>query len=365
MPSLIADSPAPISADWRTPVSFKQPVLAPPLFNPSGDDRIESRQIWDGNPTGQIELNSVRYKWATKIYRTMRQNFWNPERIDLTGDRAQFSQLTSDEQSAYKGIISFLIFLDSVQVKNLAYIARCITAPEVSICLAEQTAQEALHAASYQYCVESIFNESDRHQIYNNWRTDKILGDRCQSISNLYQQYIDNPCPTTYLAALIGDYLLEGLYFYNGFNFFYVLASRQLMVDTSDMIRYINKDELTHRELFQRLVVAAMERYPGAIDKDQIYDMFRSAVTVELAWADRVIGNKILGMHPQATTAHTQYLANNLLRAIGLEDLYPRVSNPYAHLEKLDGSDTEVKGDFFETNNTDYQHDVMTGWGDF
>ena len=46
------------------------------IFNSSGDDSIESRQLIGGNPTGIANLNSVKYKWASSLYKIMLNNFW-------------------------------------------------------------------------------------------------------------------------------------------------------------------------------------------------------------------------------------------------------------------------------------------------
>jgi ribonucleoside-diphosphate reductase beta chain len=42
------------------------------------------------------------------------------------------------------------------------------------------------------------------------------LSARCEFIAKLYQKYIDNPSQENYFISLLADYLLEGLYFYNG-----------------------------------------------------------------------------------------------------------------------------------------------------
>lgn len=55
---------------------MKENMLANPIFNPSGDDRVENRSIWFGNTTNLMQLNDVRYSWAIGLYQQMRENFW-------------------------------------------------------------------------------------------------------------------------------------------------------------------------------------------------------------------------------------------------------------------------------------------------
>ncbi len=84
--------------------------------------------------------------------------------------------------------------------------------------MAEQISQEGMHNQSYQYMIETIIPSDKRDAVYEFWRTDKILKERCEYIATLYQNYVDNPTQENYFVALMADYLLEGLYFYNGLN---------------------------------------------------------------------------------------------------------------------------------------------------
>lgn len=88
------------------------------VFNPTGTDEKSYRQMFYGNSTGIINLNNVRYQWAIELWRQMRENFWIAEKIDLTGDIVDYNNLTPSEVRAFDGILSYLVFLDSVQVQK-------------------------------------------------------------------------------------------------------------------------------------------------------------------------------------------------------------------------------------------------------
>lgn len=212
-----------------------------PIFNPSGQDLPEYRKLTGGNITNLMQLNDTRYPWAIPLYQQMRENFWVPQKYDLTGDVTDYQNLTPDERRAWDGVLSYLTFLDSIQTCNLAHIKNYITAPEISLCLTEQASQEAMHNASYQYMIETIIPSERRGEVYDFWRTDKVLLSRCQSVAGLYQKFLDNPTEENYLITLVADYLLEGLYFYAGFIFNYSLASRMLMSGSADMFKAINR----------------------------------------------------------------------------------------------------------------------------
>jgi ribonucleoside-diphosphate reductase beta chain len=337
-----------------------------PIFNPSGDDTPSNRAIWFGNTTNLMNLNNVRYSWAIGLYRQMRQNFWVSEKLDITQDVTDYQNLTPRERRAYEGILSYLTFLDSVQTCNLPHIKSCITAPEISLCIAEQISQEALHSSSYQYMIETIIPSDRRNAVYEFWRTDNVLAERCEFIAGLYQKYLDNATPENYFIALLADYLLEGMYFYNGFIYFYNLASRMLMPGSADVFKMINRDELSHVRLYQKLIPEAMKLFPHSVE--QIYEMFNRAVEHEYRWTNHIVGDDILGITSVSTEQYTKYLANTRLKAIGLQPLYTDAQfqkSPYKHLENF--SDTKsaghTKANFFEAGVTSYvMSSGVSGW---
>jgi ribonucleoside-diphosphate reductase beta chain len=124
----------------------KMPIT--PIFNPTGDDSVANRTIWFGNTTNLMQLNDVRYNWAVGLYQQMRENFWIPQRLDITQDVTDYWNLTDDERYAFDGILSYLTFLDSVQTCNIPHLKNSITAPEISLCMAEQISQEGMHNQS-------------------------------------------------------------------------------------------------------------------------------------------------------------------------------------------------------------------------
>ena len=345
------------------------------IFNPEGSDRLEDRQIWGGNSTMLIQLNNVKYTWATKLYQQMISNFWVPEKNDLTQDVTDYKLLLPEEERAYDGILSYLTFLDSLQTRNLPILQVPVTAPEIAMCLNAQTFQEAIHNQSYQYIIETIIPDSKRNFIYELWKTDDTLRERCQYIGNFYQQYIDNPTDNNYFKSVVANYLLEGLYFYNGFIFFYTLCSQRKMLGTADIIKLINRDELSHVRLFQKLIIEAIAyfsespRHKQAMI-DDIYRMFKHAVEYEAQWANYILGNKILGITPESIDCYTKYLANLRLQAIELDILYPDSKyrrNPYRHLESIADltNKGESKSNFFESNTTAYNmSSTVNGWED-
>ncbi|PID86528.1 ribonucleotide-diphosphate reductase subunit beta [Candidatus Gracilibacteria bacterium] len=338
------------------------------IFNPEGNDNVSERRIIKGNTTGLFQLNSTKYNWAKSLYQVMIGNFWVPEKVKGLGEDAiQFrNELKDDEKRAYKGILSFLIFLDSVQTVNLPNFSDFITAPEVNLILSIQTYQEAIHSQSYATILETIVDSQERDEIYYFWKNDKHLLERNEFIGGIYQDFVDDPNEKNFFKGIIGNYLLESVYFYNGFAFFDTLAIQSKMVATDRMINYIRRDELTHVTIFANIIKEIRKEFPEIYDEKLIYEMMEIAIKQEIKWSKHILGNSIIGMGHKNVEQYTKWLANERLNLLGLKPLYKDVvDNPYKHLEVMQDNNSE-RGNFFESTVTNYaQSNSMNGSWDF
>lgn len=337
------------------------------IFNAQGDDSVENRSIIKGNTTGLFNLNAVKYSWAKNMYQVMIGNFWVPEKIGgLNDDAVMYKNLTPGEQRAYRGIISFLTFLDSIQTVNLPKFADYITSPEVNLVLAIQSYQEAIHSQSYTTILETVIDAKERDDIYYFWRDDEVLLKRNNFIGQIYQDFHDDPTDRNFFKALIGNYLLEGLYFYNGFAFFDTLVYGSKMTATGRMINYIRRDELTHVTLFANIIKDIRREFPEMVDDDLIVEMFHEAVKQEIDWTNHIIGNDVPGITLATTEQYTKWLANERIHQLGMEGLYSAtIKSPYKYLEALADNNSE-RTNFFESTVTNYtQSSSMNGSWDF
>jgi ribonucleoside-diphosphate reductase beta chain len=339
-----------------------------PIFNPDGNDDVSARTIIKWSTTGLFNLNEVRYPWAKSLYQVMVGNFWLPEKVSgLKDDQRDFtSVLTPDEQRAYKGILSFLIFLDSIQTVNLPNFSNYITSPEINLILAIQAYQEAIHSQSYATILETVVSPEEREEIYYFFRTDKILLERNTYIGKIYQDFIDIPNDTNFFRGIVANFLLESLYFYNWFAFFDTLVDHMKMPATGRMIAYIRRDELTHVTIFANIIKEIKREFPDVYDESMILEMTRVAVEQEIVWSKHILGNKIPGINAETTEGYTRWLANQRLSMLGISPLFPdAISNPYKHLDRLQDPNSD-KGNFFETTVINYtQSSNMAGSWDF
>ncbi len=328
-------------------------MIRKPIFNPAGERDANRRKVIKGNPTNIIELNNIKYGWAFDLYKAMGfSNFWIPEEIPLLEDRKQYErQLSEYERRAYELVLSFLIALDSFQVDMLKDFARLITAPEVEMAITAQEFQESVHAYSYQFILESVVDPIRADEIYNYWREDKRLLERNQVVAEVYNTFIEKPTEENFIKAVIGNYILESLYFYSGFAFFYTLGRQGKMTNTVQQIKYINRDELTHVTLFRNIILSLQKEDPQMFTpeiKKWIKEYFYYAVDQEIKWGQYVTQNQILGINNQLIERYIKYLGNLRLTQIGFDPLFPEITeNPMKWIDEF-RKINNTKTDFFQ-----------------
>lgn len=329
------------------------------LFNPEGDDSVEFQRIINGVPTGISNMNQNKFVWTNALYRRMIANHWIPEKVSMVDDKVTIGNLTDDELEAVKDTLAFLIFLDSYQCLNLPNIADYITVPQIRNLIIIQEFQEVIHSQSYQYILDSLFPMMTREEIYNRWRTNPNLEKRVKFVTDIGKQFEAEPTEANFKRVLAMNFILESVYFYQGFMLFDQLASREKLVQTDVMIEYIRTDELTHVALF----LHTMKELFTEDDYKMLEAMLLEASQHEIDWAHSTYGDKILGISCASSVEYVQYLCNHRINMFKRPYLFPDqgLTNPYVHLEELS------RGNFFEAAAiTNYDRaDSIPGWDDF
>ncbi|SFX33267.1 ribonucleoside-diphosphate reductase beta chain [Thermoactinomyces sp. DSM 45891] len=335
------------------------------IFNEDG--QRGTQRLINGNTTNLREWNRIKYDWAHKLYRTMLNNFWIPEEIPLASDAKEFQELSPAERRAFDKTISFLNFLDSIQGENLPNIHEYVTAPEVSSLLNVQAFQEEIHAQSYSYILDSVCSPDTRENIYDEWRNDEHLMKRNRFIADLYQQFVDQKTDHQFIRTCMANFLLESLYFYSGFSFFYALARQGKMTATATIIKYIQRDELTHVVLFQNMIRELRKENPDLFTPEfveELREMTRTAVEHEIEWGKYITNNEIQGINNEVLEKYIKFLSNERLSRLGFEVLYPEIqTHPMKWVESFSNLNA-TKTDFFEQKVTNYTKASNLDFGD-
>lgn len=334
-------------------------LVKKPLFNPGGDTEVRLRRMIGGNTTNLNDFNNMRYAWVSGWYRQAMNNFWIPEEINLSQDVKDYPNLSVPERKAYDKILSFLVFLDSIQTANLPCIGEYVTANEVNLCLSIQTFQECVHSQSYSYMLDTICSPTQRDDILYQWKTDEHLLRRNTFIGDLYNEFQKKKDAFTLLKVMMANYILEGVYFYSGFMFFYNLARNGKMPGSAQEMRYINRDENTHLWLFRNIILELQKENPELFTPENIEvlrGMLEEGVRQEIAWGHYVIGDDIPGLTKGMVTDYIKYLGNLRWAGLGYGTLYEGYDSEPENMAWVSqySNANMVKTDFFEAKSTAY-----------
>ncbi len=324
------------------------------IYNPESTESVNERRIFGGDPTGIFELNNIKYQWAYNLWEVMLNNTWFPKEVDMTRDVNDYKNLTAAEKDAYDKALSQLIFMDSLQTNNLIdNVNPYVTAPEVNLILVRQSYEEALHSQSYAVMVDSISQNSE--EIYELWRRDMMLKSKNDEIAAIYTRLAEDPTESNFLKACFANQILEGIYFYSGFTYIYTLARSGKMLGSAQMIRFIQRDEVTHLVLFQNLINTLRRERSDLFTEElkaEVYEMFRSAVKLETAWGQYITQGQILGLTDEIVEQYIKYLADDRLTSVGFEKLY-NVEHPIKWVDDF-AKFNDQKTNFFEGTVTNY-----------
>lgn len=330
-----------------------------PLFNPDGDTDLNKWKLIGGNTTNLNDFNNIRFNWTKDWYRQAMNNFWIPEEINLGQDVKDYTELSKAEKTAFDKILSFLVFLDSIQTANLPRITEYITLNEISLCLNIQTFQEAVHSQSYSYMLDTICSPEQRNEILYQWKNDQHLLKRNMFIGNLYNEFQDKQDVHSFIKVLMANYILEGVYFYSGFCFFYNLARNSKMTGCAQEIRYINRDENTHLWLFRNIIAALKEEHPHLFTTELVAElqaMIQEGVRQEIEWGHYVIGDNIAGLSKSIISDYINYLGVLRWTKLGFESYNPAYNEEPEATKWVNqySNANMVKTDFFEAKSTAY-----------
>lgn len=324
------------------------------IYNPESEESLNDRRIFGGNPDGMINFTRMKYQWAINLWDTMEANTWFPREVQMTGDAKDYKYLTPAEKRMYDLVLSQLIFMDSLQTNNLMdNINPYITVPEINACLSRQSYEEANHSKSYAVMVESISDNTD--MIYDMWKNDEQLREKNDYIAGVYKNLSDDLTDEKIVLAMFANQILEGLYFYAGFAAMYALGKSGKMLGSSQMIKFIQRDEVTHLLLFQNMINSTRKERPDLFTPEleqTVRGMFRKAVELESSWGSYITQGQILGFTDGIITQYIQYLADKRLDAVGYKPEY-NVKHPIPWVDGY-ASFNDQRTNFFEGNVVNY-----------
>jgi len=314
------------------------------------------------------QLAPFKYPWAWEYFLNANKNHWTPLDINMAQDVHDYQHtLTENEKHVYENVLAYLTTSDILAMRNIGLaVMEKMTAPELQIYQARQVYEEALHTWTYQHCIETI--GLDQGEIYNRYRVVPEINAKIQlanrRLNSVMRNDIDLSDPAELnnfvMAYAFFAGIFEGCWFYNGFTPIFSLQRRGLMKGTSEQLQYIMRDEVMHASFGIRVVKQIMLENDVQLDPIAIREMWDEAEAVEIAYANYLLRNPILGYSADDHIEQFRFIANRRARQLGFEEPFAGAENRTPWLDEQ--ANMRKEKNFFETRVTEYQTGGALNW---
>jgi ribonucleoside-diphosphate reductase beta chain len=315
-----------------------------------------------GPSLGLARYDNIKYPIFEKLTRTQNSFFWQPEEISLTKDSTDFKELTAAERHIFTKNISYQILLDSVQERSpvLAFLP-WVSCPELEPCILTWSYFEAIHARSYQYILQNVFNNPT--VVFDSINQDQHIMQRAQDVTRYYDDFLavsdryrhgqatTRELKTSFYLALVSVYALEAVRFYISFACSFAFGHLGKMTGNARIIKLIARDESQHMGITMNII----RNYQRGRDDPEMTEIaqsqseataaiFESVIQQEREWAKYLFQDgSIIGLNEQLLINYVEHIAGKRMRAIGLKNVYEKTANPFTWINQwLEGETTQV-----------------------
>jgi len=325
-------------------------------------DIVNARRVIDGPDDKLRAVSATKFPWVRPLWRKMIANDWKVEQVQMVRDKLEFQQISPAQQQAIRRATAFLSNLDAIQTENLAEnISHIVTDPTIKQLIARQQFEEYIHVEMYSAIVETLFN--DPLEIYDMYRHVPQLGDKNNYIAEQGAIVTSVPTSENKVKAMVSNIALEGIYFFSGFYVIYAVnRATGKLNGVTDGIRYIQRDELTHLEIFANSFNTIRIERPELFTRQfeqECLAILRQACELEIAWFDYVVGNGIPGATHEQGRALIWHRGEKCANMIGLSLDKKFQRQPiewFDNFSAVNGTQTN----FFEGKPTNYTENKPT-----
>jgi ribonucleoside-diphosphate reductase beta chain len=316
------------------------------------------------DPGFNLTLRPMRYPKFYEMYRAAIKNTWSVEEIDFQIDLGHMQRRMSPaDRHLIERLVAFFATGDSIVANNLVLsLYKHINAPEARMYLSRQLFEEALHVQFYLTLLDNyVPDQAQRERAFaaienipsirrkarfcQRW-TDSVLDlEQIQGIEDRRRFLLNLTC----FASCI-----EGLFFFGAFAYVYFLRSRGLLPGLASGTNWVFRDESAHMAFAYEVIETVRKEEPELFDADwaaQVRTMIEEAVECEVAFAEDVLSEGVVGLTRIEMREYLQYVADQRLLKLNLPVRYGS-RNPFAFMEL---QDVQELTNFFERKVSAYQ----------
>lgn len=351
------------------------------IFNTLSDN---TRLPFFGDPVNIQRYDQVAWPFVRRWYEKGLSQFWRPEEVDVTKDKADYESLEGHEKHIFIGNLKRQSMLDTIQgaAPQEAFGAWTST-PEMQFAVLEWTRQEAIHSLSYTHILKNTVN--DPGIVFDHILDVSEIVDCAHDIAIYYDDMIKYAgmrmagrvftredmlnAKRAFWRAMFAANSLEGIRFYVSFACSWAFPQflNGKMEGNAKIIRQIARDEQDHLMLTQTI----LNRYPK-MDPDfamireelrgEMTELYVKVAEQEKEWSKYLFKDgAMLGMNHHTNCQFIDWLATQRMAAIGHP--YPGEAtkdNPYPWINEYLNND-QMQYALQEAEAADYLTGILSG----
>ncbi len=328
---------------------------------------FSNKRVINGRESMFFNILPLKYQWAYELYRTMKNNHWEPEDIPMQEDCKQWRDtsgtITDIDRWIIKMAIGYFSAAEGIVGDNIIHVVReVVTAPELKLVLGRHAHEENIHADSLVYMISSLgINPHECEAMFEDIPTIAKKAAFVVNNSRALRRKLDltkleDKQALAHNIFLFGQ-CMEGTQFYGLFGMVLSLHRQNKFTGIGQMFRYTLRDESNHIELFRNLLLELVRENPDIWTEEfraELRQLMSNAVTLEKDFIRDCLPLNGLGLSSKEFEQYIDYIADRRLRNCGLEPLLatPPV-NPFPWLSEV--MDLKKEQNFFEGRVTEYQ----------
>lgn len=303
------------------------------------------------------------YPIFKELYEKQKKAVWFPEELNIQQDVLDYNSLSRDEKELFDTAVGYFcsseLLVQNVLVNSFFPL---LTDPHAKMSFSTQLFMENIHSDFFEIVLQSF--GMDRDKMYEVAFDDPILRKKqsliVEEIDMISHGRID---PDTLegqkqllLAILLNNIVMEGIFFYSSFAYFFALKDMGKMKNVVSGVELVLIDESLHLQNGIEAILIILDENPGIVEDEnyvqQIREIILKGTGLEIEYVKGKFGDRtILGISFGELERYLMYITDRRLIELGFEAEFHITENPLRFLQK---EDMKKLINFFEVSSTEY-----------
>ena len=316
------------------------------VFNQSKDYNYFDEPMFFGSDMGVARYEAPKHQKFEDLTEKQLAQFWRPEEVNLTLDKAQFLKLSENDQRIFTNNLKYQIIMDTCQGSSPSKAFGAVVSDiSLDTWIQTWTFSETIHSRSYTHIIRNLY--PDPSKIFDEIVHDDKLMERASSITYAYDMLIElaaqyelakandlitqellRECKKALYLCLHTVNALEAIRFYASFittfNFF---ETSGIMEGNSKIMQFIARDENLHHQGTRYILSKLQDGSEGqewkeicAELRDEATEIFKNVIREEKDWIEYNFRNGCpAGLSKQMLSDFIDYAAVPQMEKLGLD----------------------------------------------